>query len=94
MQNFRRAMIQHGVLSYREHETLFQIGMRCAKTTGIPLGGAGAVLGISAGSVAIPGIGSVPGAVAGFLAGMATGTMACTVANYGMRDQLRALLDE
>ena len=93
LQNFRRELIKLGILSYQEQDRLFDIGMRCARTSGIALGGAGAVMGAGTANVVLPLIGTVPGAVAGFLAGLATGTMACTALHYGMKDQLRTLLD-
>jgi hypothetical protein len=93
LQNFRRELIKLGILSYSEQDRLYDIALRCARTSGVALGGAGAVMGAGTANVMLPIIGTVPGAVAGFLAGLATGTMACTALHYGMKDQLRALLD-
>jgi hypothetical protein len=91
-QDFRSSLLQLGIVSYRDQETLWDIAKRCARTTGVPMGGAGAVMGLKAGAVTIPGVGAVPGAVAGFLAGLAAGTAACTAANVSHRGELRKLL--
>lgn len=56
------------------------------------MGGAGAVMGLNAGTVTIPVVGAVPGAVAGFLAGLAVGTATCNAINVSYRAELRKLL--
>lgn len=93
-QNFRREMVKLGFLSYSDQDTLYSIAKQCAKKVGIPMGAGGLVVGANIGAVSIPLVGTIPGAVAGFLAGVAGGTMTCTIAHYGMRPQLRRILDE
>lgn len=90
---FRQQMLAMGIISYREHESLWSIARRCAGTMGVPMGGAGLVMGAGAGTVTIPGVGAVPGAVAGFLAGFVAGTVTCSGLNLSYRDELRKLLD-
>ncbi|HYD77452.1 hypothetical protein [Ramlibacter sp.] len=90
-QDFRRELIKLGIISHREHESLWSIAKRCAVTTGVPMGGGGAAMMASAGTVMVPGVGAVPGAVAGFLAGLAAGTAMCTAANVAYRNELRKL---
>ncbi len=88
---FAQDLMAIGIVSYREQESLWRIAQRCAKTTGLAMGGAGAVMGTAAGSVTLPVVGAVPGYVAGFLAGLAGGTITCTIANRSLAPQLREL---
>ena len=90
-QKFTQELIKIGIISYKEQETLFQIAKRCASTTGIPMAGAGALIGLKAGTVTVPGIGTMAGSVAGALAGLLGGTISCTMLNVGMRQQLQSL---
>lgn len=83
-----------GIVSYREQETVWKIAQRCARTTGMATAGAGLIAGAGAGTVTIPGIGAIPGALAGFLAGLVGGTAMCTIANASLREQLRTLARE
>lgn len=92
-QRFQKQLIGIGIIRYKEHETLFQIAKRCAVTTGLPMAGAGMVMGIKAGTVALPGGGTISGGAAGFLAGLLAGTMVCTAANQSYRRELRSLID-
>ena len=92
-QQFREQMLRLGVISYREQDTVWSIAGRCARLTGLPLAGAGMVMGSKAGTVMVPGVGTISVALAGFLAGLATGTAMCTVANLTYRNELRKLLD-
>ena len=87
----RRKMIQAGIISFNEQENLWDIAKRCAKTTGIPMGGAGLVMGAGAGTVTLPVVGTVSGAVAGFLGGLATGTASCVALNHAYREELRRI---
>ncbi|MEE4206469.1 MAG: hypothetical protein V2I39_09255 [Erythrobacter sp.] len=87
----RAKLIEIGIISYKEQETILQIARRCAKTSGLPMAGAGAVLGMKAGTVALPGIGTVSGATAGFLGGLASGTASCVGLNLAARNELKAL---
>lgn len=90
-ENFVKELMAIGILSYQEHEKLWHIAKRCASTAGIPMAGAGAVAGLSFGTVAVPGLGSVAGPVAGALAGLVSGTVSCTMLNVSMVQQLRIL---
>jgi hypothetical protein len=90
-QNFTKELMAIGILSYREQERLWQIAKRCASTTGVPMAGAGALMGMQIGTVTVPGIGTVAGPVAGALAGLFAGTFSCTLLNYSMRRELKKL---
>ena len=91
--NFAKELMARGILSYQEHEKLWQIAKRCARTTGMPMAGAGAVAGLQMGTVTLPGIGTVAGPLAGALAGLFAGTVSCTMLNVSMVQQLRILAD-
>ncbi|MDP3082858.1 MAG: hypothetical protein Q8N44_04080 [Rubrivivax sp.] len=69
------------------------IARRCAVTIGVPTGAAGALMGMKAGTVVVPGVGTLSGSLAGFLAGLSAGTMMCTAANMAHRKEMRRLLD-
>lgn len=88
---FLAVMMEMGIVSYREQESLWDISKRCAKTVGVTTGAGTAILGAGGGAVVIPVVGSVPGYIAGFLAGMTTGTASCVALNYAYRDELRQL---
>lgn len=88
---FNLQLMQLGIIAYKEQETLRQIALRCAKTAGVPMAGAGALIGLNAGTVMLPGIGSVAGPVAGALAGMLSGTLSCTMLNVSMRESLKKI---
>lgn len=91
--SFRQDMLKLGIISFSEQDTLWSIASKCAKTVGVPMGAGAAVIGLNAGAVVVPGVGAVPGALAAFLAGLTTGTMACTALNLSYRKELRKLLD-
>jgi hypothetical protein len=88
---FAAELMKIGIVSYKERETLYQIAKRCAQTTGIPMAGAGALIGLKAGSVTLPGVGTIAGPVAGALAGLFSGTLSCTMVNVSLREELRKL---
>lgn len=67
-----------------ELETMTAIIRHCAVKGGMPLGAVGGVGMASAGSVAVPGVGAVPGWLVGFAAGFASGTLMCTMAQRGV----------
>ena len=90
---FAKELMAIGILSYQEHEKLWQIAKRCARTTGVPMAGAGALAGLKMGTVAVPGVGTIAGPVAGALAGLFSGTLSCTMLNVSMVQQLRILAD-
>ncbi|MES2112462.1 MAG: hypothetical protein V4577_27135 [Bacteroidota bacterium] len=50
---FTLQLMQIGILSYREQETLRDIAIRCAKTAGMPM--AGALMGITT----LPGVSTI-----------------------------------
>ncbi|WP_460952112.1 hypothetical protein [Spirosoma daeguense] len=89
---FIRELMGIGILSYREHQTLWQIAKRCAATTGVTAATPMAILGTQIGSVIIPGVGSIPGTVAGALAGLVSGTISCTMLNVAAQNELKNTL--
>lgn len=91
--NFRQELLKLGIISYREQDTLLSIAKRCAATIGVPMGAAGALMGMKAGTVVVPGVGTLSGSLVGFLAGLSAGTMMCTAANMTHRKEMRRLLD-
>ncbi len=90
-QKFVGEMLKLGILSHKEQETLWQVAKRCAGTAGISMGGVGAVAGLKAGTVTVPGVGTISGALAGFLAGLAAGTTSCVMLNHTFKDELKKL---
>lgn len=89
-QKFVKELMSIGILSYNEHERLWHIAKRCA-VTGVVMGAGTAKLGAGGGTVALPGIGTISGATAGFLAGLVTGTASCVAINVALRDELKQL---
>lgn len=83
--HFREEMLKLGHITAARSQTLWEIGLRCAKSTGVPMGAAFGLLSAGAGSVSVPGIGAVPGYVAGALAGFVTGTLTCGALSYSER---------
>lgn len=88
-----RQMMGIGIVRYDEQERVWEIARRCARDAGLPLAGGLAVAGMKAGTVTIPGVGTVSGAAAGALAGLVSGTLTCTALNIAVRDELRALAE-
>jgi hypothetical protein len=82
--SFQKEIVKLGFYSYDEQQSIWQIAQRCARTSGLALGGAGAV-----GTAALG-----PGAAVGFLAGLATGTAACTAGSILYKEQIKQLLAE
>ncbi len=82
--SFQKEIVKLGFYSYDEQQSIFDLAKRCARTSGLALGGAGAI-----GTAALG-----PGAAVGFLAGMATGTAACTAGSLLYREQIKQLLEE
>ena len=89
---FRQEILKLGVISHDAQDSAWDIAQKCARQVGVPMGAGGAVIGLKAGTVTVPGVGTVSGALVGFLAGLAGGTMMCTAANMGYRDELAELL--
>lgn len=75
---FRREIVKLGFYEYNEQMSLYQLARKCTKTTGLSLGAAGA-----AGTAAL-----------GFLAGLITGTAACTAGSLLYREQIKQILAE
>ncbi len=90
-QKFVKELMSIGIISYREQETLWELGKRCAVTTGLPLAGAGALAGMNMGTVTVPGVGTITGSIAGALAGLVAGTLMCYSLNNSMKIELRKL---
>lgn len=84
-------LIEIGIISYKEQETLLEILRRCAKTTGLPLAGFAAVATVKSGVIAVPGVGTVAAPLVAAAAGLIVGTTACTALNLTMREELRKL---
>lgn len=94
-QQFIDALTSNGImLTLEEEATVFDIARRCAAHAGLPLGVAVGVASAGAGTVTLPGIGTISGALAGFLAGATSGTAICIMANYGVREELSNLVRE
>ena len=94
IREFQQSLLSNGIVgySYDDLSYLLNAAKICARTAGIPMAGAGAVMGAAAGSVTIPGVGAIPGWVAGALAGFAGGTLTCTIARAGMKPALDEIL--
>jgi hypothetical protein len=90
-EKFVNTLMAIGIISYREQETVWQIAKRCAMTSGVPMAGAGALMGAKMGTITIPGYGTIAGSVAGALAGLFSGTVTCTMVNVSMRKELKKL---
>ncbi len=93
-QSFRRELLKLGVISYHEQDTLWSIAKKCAVTTGLPLGAAAGLMSMKAGTVVVPGVGTISAGLAGFLAGLTTGTAMCTAVNLSYRNEMRKLLQD
>jgi len=91
---FRRTLISHQIIGYStdDLEYLYNVAKICAVQGGIPVAGAGAVLGAGAGTIALPVLGSVPGWVAGALAGFVGGTAVCVMGRGAIKGELDKLL--
>lgn len=90
-EKFVNTLMGLGIISYKEQEKVWQIAKRCARTSGLPMAGAGALLGLKMGTVTVPGVGTIAGSVAGALAGLFSGTLSCTMINMSMRNELKKI---
>ncbi len=92
--SFKRTLENNGLIGYSHSDLqyLYNISKTCAKTAGVPVAGAGAVMAAGAGSVTIPVIGAVPGFVAGALAGFIGGTASCMIARGTLKKNLDEIL--
>ncbi len=86
-------LLSMGLIAYSEQETARDIIKRCL-LLGMPMAGAGFWIGGKAGTVAVPGIGTVSGALVGALVGLASGTGACVALNYSVRNELKNLVHD
>jgi len=86
-QEFRDFLLdQVRITSPSRQATLWEIAQHCARNLGIPMAGAGLVMGARAVSV--------PAVVAGVLGGLAAGTMLCTAVSYWEREQIKQFADD
>lgn len=90
--DFREGLIKIGIVRLDEQDTLWTIAKHCAKATGVPMAVTGALFMSKVTTVTVPGVGTIPGAVAGFLAGLASGTAMCVSSNVAFRNELRKFL--
>ncbi|MCT2557826.1 hypothetical protein N0B51_02400 [Tsuneonella sp. YG55] len=81
--DFQKEIVKLGFYSYDEQQSVFELAKRCAKTTGLSVGGAGAVMGAA---------GAGFGAAAGFLGGLVAGTAMCTAGSMLYREQIKEML--
>lgn len=93
MDDFSKAISKVGLVNPTEHENLWQIAKRCSKY-GIPKGVPTAIIGASAGTFIIPGVGTIKGATAGFLVGMLSVSIQCVNVNLQANEHLRNELKE
>jgi hypothetical protein len=82
------------MLTLDEEATVYEIARRCALHAGVPMGAAVGVASAGAGTMTLPGIGTVSAGLVGFLAGAASGTIGCMMLNYSLRDELSSLVRE
>ena len=74
--DFRYELLKAGFqYDVSDSKYLLETAKACAKTYGVAAGGGVALATATAGAVAVPGVGEVPGYVIGFLAGMVGGTL-------------------
>jgi hypothetical protein len=90
---FQKTLRKIGLYYIPSEETrLYEIALRCSRTVGFATGVAAATYLAGVGMVAVPGVGSIPGALAGFLAGMVKGTAVCTMGLSAVKPQIDQLL--
>ena len=86
-QKFREEVLKLGVISLHDQDTLWNIAKKCARTTGVPMGGAGVILvTVATGPVGISAV------LVGFLSGLVGGVAMCTMTSIGLKEELKALL--
>ena len=86
-QKFREEVLKLGVISLHDQDTLWNIAKKCARITGIPMGGGGVILvTMATGPVGISVV------LAGFLSGLVAGTAMCTMTSIGLKEELNDLL--
>lgn len=91
---FQDTLIKNELIGYSPSKVkfLWNTAKHCYKTLGIPMGVATGLATAGAGSVAIPGVGAVPGWVAGFLAGAVSGTTMCTIAKAPLKPMIDSII--
>lgn len=90
---FQKNLRKHGLYYIPSEETrLYEIALRCSRTIGLAGGLTGAAKLAGVATVTVPVIGTIPGAVAGFLVGVAAGTALCTMGYSTMKPQVDELL--
>ncbi len=90
--DFVSSMLSMGIIAHEEQESLWQIARRCAKV-GVTAGVGAGLYGLKAGTVVVPGVGTVSGALAGFLGGFAAVGGSCVMLNKAYSSQLRQLAE-
>lgn len=91
---FVEQLVSIGIINYKKQRTIWEIAKHCASTAGIPMAGTGAIIGLKAGTVTVPGVGTISGVVAGALAGLFAGTVSCTAANVAFRKPLEDFVND
>lgn len=92
--DFRSTILRNaGIIGAKEQETLWEIAKRCSRIGVVAGAGVGAK-GAMAGSIVLPGIGTVSTGAAAFLAGFAYGTGACVAINATLKEELRKLASQ
>lgn len=93
---FQDTLVKNELIGYSPSQLrfLWNTAKQCYRTLGIPMGVATGLATAGAGSVAIPGVGAIPGWVAGFLAGAASGTVMCTIAKAPLKPMVDSIIPE
>ncbi len=94
LKNFKQEILKFGIISHSKQDTLWSIAKKCSVRIGLPMAAGGLVMGANAGTVTLPGIGTISGGLAGFLAGLTGGTVTCTFVNMAFREELNKLLED
>lgn len=85
-------LLSMGIISANEQETALDIIERCAINVGIPTAITGAITVGATATFWLPGYGTLTGATAGALYGLANGTINCMSLNFLVRGELRDLI--
>lgn len=85
---FRTVMSRNGVTNAQEQESLWSIGVACASKYGVVTGTAWGIVAAAGSGTVTLGTFTVPGYVAGFIAGAASGTIGCMMAEGPVRREM------
>jgi hypothetical protein len=92
---FAVELLKLGVLPVNQQHSMWDVAKQCASKFGSITGSSFAIMGRHAAPVAIAGTSiTIPGALAVFLAGLAVGTLSCTVINTRLRIAYLRLIDQ